>query len=96
MDNFARILYFSGLFFTLLVFTQYRKFSKLNFFLSWWAYSFPLAAMSIATMVMYQHTQNVVFSIIAMALLALLTLFISMLIIKTFRAVLERQICIEE
>lgn len=96
MDNFARILYFSGLFFTLLVFTQYHKFSKLNFFLSWWAYSFPLAAMSIATMVMYQHTQNVVFSIIAMALLALLTLFISMLIIKTFRAVLERQICIEE
>ncbi len=96
MDNFARILYFSGLFFTLLVFTQYRKFSKLDFFLSWWAYSFPLAAISIATMVMYQHTQNVVFSIIAIFLLAILTLFISMLIIKTFRAVLEKRICIEE
>ncbi len=96
MDNFARILYFSGLFFTLLVFTQYRKFSKLDFFLSWWAYSFPLAAISIATMVMYQHTQNIVFSIIAIILLAILTLFISMLIIKTFRAVLEKQICIEE
>ena len=96
MDNFARILYFSGLFFTLLVFTQYRKFSKLDFFLSWWAYSFPLAAISIATMVMYQHTQNIVFSIIAIILLTILTLFISMLIIKTFRAVLEKQICIEE
>lgn len=96
LDNFARVLYFSALFFTLLVFTQFRKFSKLQFFLSWWAYSFPMAAISIATMVMYQKTDNVIFSAIGILLLTVLTLFISMLIIKTAKAIMDKQICIEE
>jgi len=96
LDNFARILYFSALFFTLLVFTQFRKFSKLQFFLSWWAYSFPMAAISIATMVMYQKTDNIIFSGMGIALLTLLTLFISMLIVKTATAIMDKQICIAE
>lgn len=96
LDNFARVLYFSALFFTLLVFTQFRRFSKLQFFLSWWAYSFPLAAISIATMRMYEITKNDVYSVIAIILLAVLTAFISMLIIKTFNAVLDKQICVAE
>ncbi|MCU7940008.1 MAG: SLAC1 anion channel family protein [gamma proteobacterium symbiont of Bathyaustriella thionipta] len=96
LDNFARILYFAALFFTLLVFTQFRKFSKLQFFLSWWAYSFPMAAISIATMVMYQKTDNIIFSVIGISLLTILTLFISMLIIKTSKAIMDQQICVEE
>ncbi len=96
LDNFARILYFAALFFTLLVFTQFKKFSKLEFFLSWWAYSFPLAAISVASMVMYQKTENIIFSVIAIVLLTLLSLFISMLIIKTFKAIMDGKICIAE
>ncbi len=96
VDNFARVLYFAALFFTLLVFTQFRQFSKLQFFLSWWAYSFPLAAISIATMVMYQKTDKVFFSGLAIALLITLTLFISMLIIKTSKAIMDKQICLPE
>lgn len=96
LDNFARVLYYSALFFTLLVFTQFRKFSKLQFFLSWWAYSFPMAAISIATFVMYQKTDNIIFSGIGIALLTILTLFISMLIIKTSKAVMDKEICVEE
>lgn len=96
LDHFARVLYFAALFFTLLMFSQYRKFSKLQFFLSWWAYSFPIAAISIATMVMYQKTQNILYSGLGIMLLAILTLFITMLIIKTFKAVIEKQVCVEE
>lgn len=96
VDNFARVLYFSALFFTLLMLIQFRQFIKLQFFLSWWAYSFPLAAMSIASMVFYQTTQNIFFSIIGIVLLAILTLFISMLIIKTFNAVFDHKICVPD
>jgi tellurite resistance protein len=49
VDAFAQLLYHSALFFTLLLFTQVRHFASLKFFLSWWAYSFPLAAITIAT-----------------------------------------------
>jgi len=96
VDNFSQILYFSALFFTLLVFTQFRKFAKLQFFLSWWAYSFPMAAISIATMVMYEITHKTFYSIMGMGLLILLTLFISMLIFMTVKAVMKNQICVEE
>jgi len=96
LDNFARILYYAALFFTLLVFSQFRQFSKLQFFLSWWAYSFPLAAISIATMEMYQRTQNALFSALGIILFTILTLFITMLIIKTFKAVLHKKICLAE
>ncbi len=96
LDNFARILYYTALFFTLLVFTQVRQFLKLKFFLSWWAYSFPMAAITIASLVMYQKTQNIVFSGIGIVLLTILTLFISLLIIKTSKAVMDKQICIED
>lgn len=96
LDNFARVLYFSSLFFTLLVFTQFRRFSKLQFFLSWWAYSFPLAAVSIASLRMYEITQNMMYSVIAIILLTVLTSFISMLIIRTFKAIFDKQICVEE
>jgi len=96
IDNFSQVLYFSALFFTLLVFTQFRKFAKLQFFLSWWAYSFPIAAISIATMVMYEVTHKTFYSIMATGLLVLLTLFISMLVFMTLKAVMNNQICIEE
>ena len=96
IDNFARVLYFSAVFFTLLVFSQFRQFSKLQFFLSWWAYSFPLAAISIATMVMFEKTQNMIFSIMGILLFSILTLFISMLIIKTIKAVSNKRICLPE
>jgi tellurite resistance protein len=96
VDNFAHILYFAALFFTLLVFTQFRKFTKLQFFLSWWAYSFPIAAITIATMVMYETTQDIFYSAAGLVLLGVLIFFITMLIIKTFKAVLESQICVEE
>ncbi len=96
IDNFSQVLYFSALFFTLLVFTQFRKFAKLQFFLSWWAYSFPIAAISIATMVMYEVTHKTFYSIVGTGLLVLLTLFISMLIFMTVKAVMKNQICVEE
>ncbi len=55
-----------------------------------------MAAISIATMVMYQKTGNIIFSGIGIALLAILTLFISMLIIKTSKAIMDKEICIAE
>ncbi len=51
VDAVGRMLYFVALFFTVLLASQLRYFVRLKFFLSWWAYSFPLAAITIATMV---------------------------------------------
>ena len=95
VDAFGRILYFVALFFTLLLLSQFNYFRRLKFFLSWWAYSFPLAAMTIATLIMAKNSELAPYTWIAGALLTLLSLLVALLLARTFLAVLRREICIE-
>ncbi len=96
IDALARILYYCGLFLTLLLLTQWRRFAKLSFYLSWWAYSFPLAAMTASTMLMLKGTGDSLFQPLAYATLVLITMLIGGLFIRTCLAVLRREICVEE
>jgi tellurite resistance protein len=96
LDAFARVLYYSGLFLTLLLLTQAYRFTRLQFFLSWWAYSFPLAAITIATLLMFEVTGIGTFATIAWALLTLLTGVVIYLLYKTFKAITNQKICVPE
>ncbi|MES9832909.1 MAG: SLAC1 anion channel family protein [Candidatus Thiodiazotropha sp. DIVDIV] len=96
VDNFAHILYYSGLFLTLLLASMAIRFSRLQFFLSWWAYSFPLAAITIASLVMYETTSEIGFAIIGWLLLSVLTLVVTYLFYRTLKAVGGNKICIPE
>jgi tellurite resistance protein len=94
LDPFARILYYAALFLTLLLFTQAGRFLKLKFFLSWWAYSFPLAAISIASLVMFERSGTDLYRYIGLGLLGLLTLIVALLLVRTGMAVWRRAICV--
>jgi len=94
LDPFARVLYYIGLFLTLLLLTQASRFFSIKYYLSWWAYSFPLAAISIATLVMYQKTGLAAFAAIAWALLSLVSLVVVYLLYRTAQAVFARSICV--
>jgi len=96
LDGFARILYFSGLFLTLLLFTQIRRFARLKFFLSWWAYSFPVAAITIASLLMYEQTGITLYRSIGSGLLVLLTAIVGLLLVRTIKAVRRHGICVAE
>ncbi|MES9860046.1 MAG: SLAC1 anion channel family protein [Candidatus Thiodiazotropha sp. LLP2] len=96
VDNFAHILYYSGLFLTLLLASMAIRFSRLQFFLSWWAYSFPLAAITIASLLMYETTSEIGFAIIGWLLLSVLTLVVTYLFYRTLKAVGGNKICIPE
>ena len=94
LDNFARVLYYNALFMTLLLLVQAPRFMKIPFSLSWWAYSFPLAAVTVATLLMYEETGKPYFRIISYLLLTLVTVLIIYLLYKTFLAVRRNQICL--
>jgi len=87
IDGFARILFYSALFLVLLLFTQLERFRRIPFFLSWWAYSFPLAASSIAIQMMYHKTGSSFFGLLSWLSLVVVSLVIVLLLIKTFKAV---------
>ncbi len=96
MDNFAHFLYFSGLFLTLLLLSQVNRFVRLPFFLSWWAYSFPLAAITIGSFVVYQSTQKEIYLWIASGLLALVTVVVGIIAVATLNAIRNKKICVAE
>ncbi len=95
LDAFAHILYYLALFFAMLMAIDVPRFARLPFFLSWWAYSFPMAAMTIATFVMAVKTGAPFFASLAIVLLVLLTLLIILLLVKTFQAARAGKICVE-
>jgi tellurite resistance protein len=94
IDTIARLLYFSGLFLTLLLFTQIARFARLEFFLSWWAYSFPLAAICIASLLFYEMSGTLTFGYIGAALLLVVTTVVCFLIIRTSIAIGGHKICL--
>lgn len=96
LDSFGRFLFYCALFFTILLLSLYRKFMGIRFFLSWWAYSFPVAAFAIASMVMYKQQQTGFYLALSGVMLALLTLIIVVLVVKTLAALWRGQICVED
>lgn len=96
VDAFAQVLFHSGLFFTLLLFAQLRQFTRLRFYLSWWAYSFPLAAITLASLAMFEHTGGTVFLRLAGILLGITTVVIAGLLARTALAVRRKEICLAE
>lgn len=94
LDAFARILYYTGLFLTLLLLSQAARFVRLHFYISWWAYSFPLAAITIATLIMFDLTGLVAFALIGWFLLSLVTLLVLFLLWRTAVAAGSRTICV--
>ncbi|NBC13379.1 MAG: C4-dicarboxylate ABC transporter [Gammaproteobacteria bacterium] len=96
LDVFAQILYFSALFFTVVLATQATRFLRIRFYLSWWAYSFPLAAIAIASMLMAEQTGRIGFLYLGFGLLTMLSGIVVLLLVQTARAVYERGICLPE
>ena len=96
IDAFGKILYFFAMFLVILLLSQFRMFKRIKFFLSWWAYSFPIAAFSLASVLMYHETGTDAYKYIATAMAVMLISLIAYLIFSTFRLMLKKEICIEE
>lgn len=96
IDNFGRVLYFFALFFTLFLLVSINRFRTLSFALSWWAYTFPLAAMSVASYVMAEATQVYAYNWIGLAVMLAVSLMIIGFFYKTILAAWHHKICTDE
>lgn len=96
LDQFAKILFYNALFLGLLLLVQIPRFVKIPFFLSWWTYSFPVAALTIASFSFYTFINNLFSKIIAFTLIILLFLIILILLFKTIEALLKQTILVED
>ncbi|WP_277372081.1 SLAC1 anion channel family protein [Pseudomonas sp. AA-38] len=96
LDAFARILYFTALFLGLLLASNAVRFFRVPFFISAWAYSFPLAALTLATFEMAQRSGLVFYEGLGWTLLILLTGVVALLSGKTALAAFRGELCLPE
>lgn len=96
LDDQSKVLYYIGLFLFLLLVFQIRMFTKIKYYLSWWAYSFPIASLVIASYLMYHRSSIAAFLYIGNVLLVVLTAVIGILLVRTAAAVVTKEICIPE
>jgi len=83
IDAFARILLNSGYFFLAIVLTQARSFRKLPFGLPFWALSFPIAALTIASFLFGREEQSSFHQAMGFVLLAALWAIVTVLAGRT-------------
>jgi len=96
LDPFSRILFYFGVFTVLMLFTMVDKFTKVPFFISWWAYTFPLDAVTLATALMYELTHFVFFKVLAGIFMVFTIVIIGFVLIKTIQAVSQQRLCVPE
>lgn len=96
IDTFALMLFNMGLFFTFLVAFMYKRFIKIKFFISWWAFVFPVAAMTISSMLMFHHTHDIFLFILSYVLITAVTLIVVIVAYNTILNIKEKEICTED
>ncbi|MDQ1264136.1 MAG: tellurite resistance protein [Campylobacterota bacterium] len=96
IDTFALMLFNLALFFTLLVAFMYKNFIKIKFFISWWAFVFPIAAMAISTMIMYHETKSFSLLIFSYVMIAAVTIIVFIVGYQTIIHIRKKEICIQE
>ena len=96
VDAAARLFFNAALFFAALVAIQVPALLRLPFALSFWALSFPLAALTTASFRYAAVTGSDSHRILGVALLVLLALTIAGLLLRTARAAAAHEICLPE
>ena len=85
-----------ALFFALMLAYMSRSFFGLKFFISWWAFIFPVAAMAIASMVMFHATKSHWMIYLSYAVLGAATLMTLIVLYQTLAHMAKGEICIQE
>ena len=96
LDFFAHILYSLGLFFTILVFTMYKNYINIKFFISWWAFTFPMAAITLATILMYKLTGENFYAVLSYVFAIMTSIIVYLVAKQTISHMLKKEICIME
>lgn len=93
VDGFARALIYAGYFFAALVLVEVPKLTRLPFSLSWWALSFPLAALALASFLFARIEETTFHQVVGLVALVALVGVVLALFWRTGVAMSRGMIC---
>lgn len=83
-------------FFVLLLVFLVRSFKNLKFFVSWWAFIFPLDALTIASILAYKVSEQPFYKYVAWGGLAVTLVFVGMVGYQTLQKIKAGEICVKD
>ena len=95
-NEFSMFFLSLAIFFGILVLFMYKNFLKLKFFLSWWAFTFPTAALCIALIKAYELTEHKGFLWGGLAAFIGLCALIIIVAFYTIKSIKNNDICVAE
>lgn len=95
-DGFAMFMLFIAYFFVVLLLFLYKSFKNLQFFISWWAFTFPLMAITIASVVAYQISSQSIFKYLSFILITIAIFTVGFVSWKTIGKMKQGEICVSE
>ncbi|MDC7228246.1 MAG: SLAC1 anion channel family protein [Spirochaetales bacterium] len=91
-----KVLYYISLFFFILLLFQVNYFRKIKFYLSWWAYTFPISAVIISTVLLYHTAGLTALRYFIWPLWIMLGLLTVSFAVITIRKAINKEICVPE
>lgn len=91
-----KILYYFSLFMFVIIISKINVLSQLKFFMSWWAYSFPMAVLTTSTILFYEITWFSFIWYLWILFFIMLILIILWLFYRTFLWMKRKELCVEE
>ncbi len=95
-DSFSAFLLLVTYFLLALLVVLYKSFTRLKFFMSWWAFTFPLAATTIASVVAFQVLHQPFFMVAAWIMLVTTLTAIVIVARQTIIHIRKGMICVKE
>lgn len=95
-DVFAQFMLTMTYFFLALLVFLRKNFYKLTFYLSWWAFTFPLTAATLASVMAWHQEHQPFYLVMAWILFSISVAVIALVTYKTIRKMLDGHICVNE
>ena len=96
LDGFAHVLIHLALFITLLNFSLVRQYLRVPFFVSWWAYTFPMAAVTVAMLEFHALNGKAWCEAVGWGLLAVTTVVIVAVFVRTMVALFQGKLFVPD
>ncbi len=91
LDALSHLFFGLAIFFALFLATQLHWFVRLQFYLSWWAFSFPIAAFTVACLVYQSFVPIWLVKVLAAGMVGFTSLLIGWLFLRTLLAIWRRE-----
>jgi tellurite resistance protein len=83
-------------FFAFLLVFLWKSFRNIKFFISWWAFIFPLDALTIASVLAYSISGQIAYLYASWVGIIVVVLFVSFVSYKTIEKLIVGEVCVEE